>query len=255
MNNSEYFSELNFPVLKRLAQEWVDEYPIIDKLLLFEARTKHKEFFKYGLVAIVPHINNLENAPEEFFKAVVNYYQMPLEEFSFCEIRTIMGRILHFINNTWENCLHIREDLADVYYPPLNEADFKYVDEWRWYNEESIDGAKSLLSEFVMSESSCVLYGTEVAEQKSDAPIAVMPVTEESRRYPLQPPAPGERPLVGWEEIARATPWSVNTVKKKRFREELKRADILRYKGKTPFIYPSDLKPFVIKRAKKKDKL
>jgi hypothetical protein len=188
MNNSKDFRELNLPVLRRLAHEWAEEYPIIDKLLLFQGRKRVSS--KYFLVAIVPHINDLENAPERFFESVANHYQMPLEQFSFCEIYTIMGRILHLMNNTWENCLHIREDLMDVYHPPINESDFRYVDEWCCYNEESIDGAKRLLYEFVVPESLCVLYGKEVAEKKSDAAIEEIPTGVEFQEYVFRQEGP-----------------------------------------------------------------
>lgn len=133
------FSEFKLEVLKRVAEEWAQKYPIIKKVLLCRASKKYSKEknrnLKYILVVLAPKYRENENRVDEV--KIVEGEEIWREP-SYC-------------NWAQDNCEHVSNDLMDAY---INRRSF-IKDNWWWYN---ISAERETPNEFIVSESMLILF-------------------------------------------------------------------------------------------------
>jgi hypothetical protein len=142
MNNPKHFPDLDLVELINLANEWVEEYPVITQLLLCRGkldRDKHTESFKYALVAITSQESD-------------------------------SAELARYRNWAVESCSHVIEGLVGVYSTPPKDDDYTYLEEWIWFDEESENWSSN---EFITPKSALTLYPpTEISQEKEEKLIA-----------------------------------------------------------------------------------
>jgi len=142
MYNPKHFPDLDLVELINLANEWVEEYPVITQLLLCRGklyRDKWTESFKYALVAITSQESD-------------------------------SAELARYRNWVVESCSHVIEGLAGVYSTPPKDGDYTYLNEWAWFDEESENWSSN---EFITPKSALTLYPpTEISQEKEEKLIA-----------------------------------------------------------------------------------
>lgn len=120
------FPELNIPILQRLAKEWHAEFPTIQKVMLFKARSR--ESYKYMLYFVegVADLNDEKQVQSS----------------------------KHFNTWVWDSWEKIQTDLMDAYKSSKEAALNAYKD---WFTFSGKPG-DSILYESVIPEKCCVLY-------------------------------------------------------------------------------------------------
>jgi len=143
--NPEHFPKLKSDVLRRLASEWAEDYPIIKEVLLF--RGIHGSH-KYAIVVTIM-------SPTITDRGIMGPETIPFFKWSF----------------GGESCNHIQEDLASAYEEDIHIDEVTGTrhlpPEWIWFSGGLEDG---LPTDFIVPEVSWLLYERKDEGENSKPP-------------------------------------------------------------------------------------